>query len=82
MSTTINLSEGQRITVRGEDFMVTRVKPGDNGHHIVYAKGLSELVKEQQFIFDTEIDTDIAIVDPKKMHFVPDTFQGYGFSKL
>lgn len=82
MSHTINLSEGQRISVRGEDFMVTRVKPGDNGHHIVHAKGISELVKDQQFIFDTGIDTDIAIVDPKKMTFIPDTFQGYGFSKL
>ena len=82
MSKTINLSEGQRITVRGEDFMVTRVKPGDNGSHIIHAKGLSELVKDQQFIFDTEIDSDIAIVNPKNMKFVPDTFQGYNFSKL
>lgn len=68
--------------MRGEDFMVTRVKPGDNGSHIVHAKGLSELVKDQQFIFDTEIDSDIAIVNPKNMKFVPDTFQGYNFSKL
>lgn len=82
MSKLINLSEGQRITVRGEDFMVTRVKPGDNGSHIVHAKGLSELVKDQQFIFDTEIDSDIAIVNPKNMKFIPDTFQGYNFSKL
>lgn len=82
MSNTIHLSEGQRITVRGEDFMVTRVKPGDNGNHIVHAKGLSELVKDQQFIFDTEIDSDIAIVNPKNMKFVPDTFHGYSFSKL
>lgn len=82
MSNTIHLSEGQRITVRGEDFMVTRVKPGDNGNHIVHAKGLSELVKDQQFIFDTEIDSDIAIVNPKNMKFVPDTFNGYSFSKL
>ena len=62
--------------------MVTRVKPGDNGNHIVHAKGLSELVKDQQFIFDTEIDSDIAIVNPKNMKFVPDTFHGYSFSKL
>lgn len=82
MSNTIHLSEGQRITVRGEDFMVTRVKPGDNCNHIMHAKGLSELVKDQQFIFDTEIDSDISIVNPKNMKFVPDTFHGYSFSKL
>jgi hypothetical protein len=47
MSNTIHLSEGQRITVRGEDFMVTRVKPGDNGNHIVYSEGMTKIVKVQ-----------------------------------
>ena len=75
-------SEGQRISVRGEDFMITGVKPSDNGRHLLYSKGLSELVKDQQFIFDTSIDKDIVLVDPKKMHFIPDTYNGYMFSKL
>lgn len=75
-------SEGQRICVRGEDFMITGVKPSDNGRHLIYTKGLSELVKDQQFIFDTGIDRDIVLVDPKKMHFIPDTYNGYMLSKL
>ena len=76
------VSEGQRISVRGEDFMVTKVKPGDGENHIIEAKGLSELVKDQYFIFDTQIDSDIEIVNPKNMKFIPDTNQGYAFSKL
>lgn len=81
---TINetFSEGQRIIVRGEDFFITGVKPSDNGRHLLQAKGLSELVRDQEFIFDTCIDKDIVLVDPKKMHFIPDTYSGYTFSKL
>ena len=75
-------ADGQRICVRGEDFMITSVKPSDGGTNIIYAKGLSELVKDQAFIFDTSIDKDIVLVDPKKMHFVPDNYNGYTFSKL
>ena len=47
MSNTIHLSEGQRITVRGEDFMVARVNPGNNGNHIVYSEGMTKIVKVQ-----------------------------------
>ena len=81
---TINetFSEGQRISVRGEDFFITGVKPSDNGRHLLQAKGLSELVRDQEFIFDTCIDKDIVLVDPKKMHFIRDTYNGYTFSKL
>ena len=62
--------------------MITGVKPSDNGRHLIYTKGLSELVKDQQFIFDTGIDRDIVLVDPKMMHFIPDTYNGYMLSKL
>lgn len=75
-------SEGQRISVRGEDFMITGVKPSDNGRHLLYTKGISELVKDRQFIFDTAVDKDIVLVDPKKMHFIPDNYNGYILSKL
>lgn len=62
--------------------MVTKVKPGDPGFHFIEAKGLSELVKDQHFIFDTRIDSDIEVVNPKNMRFLPDTNQNYSFSKL
>ena len=61
-------AEGQRISVRGEDFMITRIQPSDSDTYLIHASGLSELVKGQEFIFDTSIDTDITLINPKEMH--------------
>ena len=77
-----NFAEGQRITVRGEDFMITGIKPSDGDESILRTKGLSELVKDKEFVFDTAIEKDIVLIDPKEMRFVPDNYTGYLFSKL
>ena len=53
----INYSPGQRITVRGEDFMISNVLPLDNGEAVIEARGLSELVKDQYYDFDTTLST-------------------------
>ena len=79
---TRTFAEGQRITVRGEDFMITGIKPSDDNTNIIHAKGLSELVKDKDFVFDTAIEKDIVLIDPRKMVFIPDNYSGYTFSKL
>ena len=62
--------------------MITKIKPSDNATNIIHAKGLSELVRDKEFVFDTAIEKDIILIDPKEMRFIPDTYTGYLFSKL
>lgn len=59
----MNFSTGQRITTRGEDFLITNILTNTDGSFIIDAEGISELVKGKRFSFDTNIDSDIKAVD-------------------
>lgn len=78
----MNLTAGQRISTRGEDFLITDVITNKDGSFIIDSEGISELVKGKKFCFDTSIDKDIKAVDPINTKFIADTDLGYRKSKL
>lgn len=69
-------SSGQRICVRGEEFRITRVERNYDGKEILYADGLSELVANKHYIFDTKIEEEnnnkIMIVSATNTQLVTD----------
>ncbi|SUX45651.1 helicase-related protein [Chryseobacterium indoltheticum] len=78
---TINFTSGQRITNRDEDFVINDAIE-NNGEWILKVEGISELVKSKRYIFDTNIDTEIRVLDPKKTKLVADIDYGYRKTKL
>ena len=77
-----NLVAGARIGTRGEDFLITNIIDNFDGTHLIDAEGISELVKGKSFKFDTNIDTDIEVLDPAKTQLVADTDYGYRKTRL
>ena len=78
----MNLTTGQRITTRGEDFLITNIVTNKDGSHLIDTEGISELVKGKRFCFDTNLDQEIKAVDPVNTMFIPDTDTGYRKTKL
>ena len=79
--TQANFVPGTRITARGEDFIILRVKE-NNAAKIIKAEGISELVKGKLFQFDTAIDTEIKVLDPNHTILEADKDSGYRKTKL
>ena len=68
----INYSTGQRITVRDEEFLIENVTHNGDKSTILDCLGISELVKNRHYKFDTELDPDIEIVNPANTLLVAD----------
>lgn len=77
-----HLVPGARIGTRGEDFLITNIIENFDGTYLIDAEGISELVKGKTFKFDTNIDTDIEVLDPAKTQLVADTDYGYRKTRL
>jgi len=78
----MNLTIGQRISIRGEDFLITNIYPNHDGSFILDVEGINDLVKGKRFTFDTSIDKDIKPVDPSNTKFIGDTSPNYRETKL
>lgn len=78
----MNLTIGQRISTRGEDFIITNSNINHDGTWLIDAEGISELVKGKRFSFDSKIDTDIKPIDPRQTRLMADNDTGYRKTKL
>ena len=74
--TTHNIASGMRLTLRGEDFLVTHVE-----NEIIDTEGISELVKGMRFKFDLSLEK-FDVITPESTQLVADTSNGYRKSKL
>ena len=78
----MNFTTGQRISTRGEDFIITNTHTNHDDSYLLEVEGISELVKGKRFSFDTNLDKDIQQLDPNATKLVPDTDSGYRKTKL
>ncbi|MDV2465317.1 ATP-dependent helicase [Elizabethkingia anophelis] len=77
----MNFTAGQRITNRDEDFIIIDAVQNQK-NWILNVEGISELVRGKRYIFDTNIDKNIRVLDPRKTQLIPDEDYGYRKTKL
>ena len=76
------LAPGARIVVRDAEWLVRRVDPILTGGKQLLCVGISELVKDKEAIFLTEIEPKIETLDPAQTNLVCDTSRSYQASLL
>jgi ERCC4-related helicase len=78
----MTFAKGQRIDVRGENFLVIDVKPITNNNWLIETEGISELVRGKRFHFDTRLDKSVSVIDPSETKLLADEDYGYRKTKL
>ncbi|MCD4789544.1 MAG: ATP-dependent helicase, partial [Bacteroidales bacterium] len=73
---------GSRIVVRDAEWLLRRVDRTSTGGQALNVTGISELVKDKEAIFLTEIEKAIEILDPAKTKLVKDKSSSYQASLL
>lgn len=71
-----SITPGVRITVRGEDFLVTQ-----NINHIIEAEGITELVYGMKFTFDLKLEK-FEVITPENTELIGDNSANYRRTKL
>ena len=83
MTATGNIfAPGARVVVRDAEWLVRKVDRTSTGGQALNVIGISELVKDKEAIFLTEIDKNIEILDPAETNLVPDKSSSYQASLL
>ncbi|MBF0177681.1 MAG: DEAD/DEAH box helicase [Magnetococcales bacterium] len=77
-----SFAPGARILVRDAEWLIRRVDSTSTGGQVLGVVGISELVRNKEAIFLTEIDDHIEVLDPAKTKLVQDASSGYRASLL
>jgi superfamily II DNA or RNA helicase len=73
---------GARIVVRDAEWLIRRVDPTSSGGRALTVTGISELVKDKEAIFLTDLEKKIEVLDPVDTKLVPDTSSSFQASLL
>lgn len=78
----VAFAPGARVEIRGEEWIVRKAEPTSTGDTAVHVTGLSELVRNKNAIFLTDIDRDMRVLQPEETELVPDPSPGYRRTRL
>ncbi len=73
---------GARVEVRGEEWMVRKAEQTSTGDTAVHVTGLSELVRNKDAIFLTDLEPDLRVLAPEATELVADPSPGYRRTRL
>ena len=76
------IAPGARILARDAEWLVRKVDRDKRGNFAIAAIGLSELVRDREVVFLTDLDPNIQILDPRDTEFVADPSPQYSDSLL
>lgn len=63
---------GARIELRDAEWLVRRTERSPRSGNLIYAVGLSGIVRDKEAVFVDSLEKEIEVVDPKLTDFVPD----------
>ena len=67
------VAPGARVVIRDAEWLVRKVDATSTGGYAIHTIGLSELVKNREAIFLSELERDITVMNPAETTLVPDT---------
>jgi hypothetical protein len=73
---------GARVEIRGEEWIVRKAEQTSTGDTAVHVTGLSELVRNKNAIFLTDLDREMRVLQPEETELVPDPSPGYRRTRL
>ena len=71
------LAPGARVLIRDAEWLIRRVDRTSTGGQALRAVGLSELVRDREATFLTEIEPQVEVLDPALTRLVPDVSPNY-----